>query len=103
MHEAGAMGTRTGDSARETAKAHSPYLPATGEMADYAAEVRRLSNYEVWRNVESALLALAPGQESEETELLNLRILLEELKWRFSGLEGAGSVSDRVPAHLYPN
>jgi hypothetical protein len=81
----------------------SDRVPAATEVAAYAAEVRRLTNYEVWRSVESALLAMAPGQETENAQWRNLRILLEELKWRLSGLEGSGSVAGRIPMNIRPN
>lgn len=103
MDEMRAMAARPDVNGGESPNARPPYGPAAGEMTAYAAEVKRLSNYEVWRNVESALLALAPSQESEEARWWSLRILLDELKWRFSGLEGAGSASTRIPVNINSN
>lgn len=103
MHERGRMVTRPGDRPGDTAKAASTRLPDGREMAAYAAAVRRLTNYEVWRNVEAALLTMVPGQESEESGWWRLRILLDELNWRYSGLEGAGTASNRIPINIYPN
>ena len=101
MHEMGGMATNPAGGS--TGRAPSPYFPAPAEMAAYAAEVKRLTNYEVWRNAESALLALMPGQEPGDAGWWNLRILLDELNWRFSGLEGAGSASNQIPMKLYSN
>lgn len=66
------------------------------ETAAYAARVKKLTNYEVLRSVESSLLTLGPNQEPEDTEWWKLWILLDELKWRLSGLEGPDSPSGRI-------
>ena len=60
-------------------------------IADYAATVRRLSNYEVWKSVQLAIPPSGPGLGSEEGGWQNLRILLDELNWRHSCLEGPAS------------
>lgn len=78
-------------------------MPQTTEMSAYADEVRKLTNYEVLRNVESALSTLTPWQGLESSEWSSLRILLDELKWRLSGLEGTGSAANRVPMDIRPN
>lgn len=74
-----------------------------GEIAAYAAEVRKLTNYEVLQKVESALGTLTPWQGLEGSEWSSLRILLDELKWRQSGLEGAGAAAHRIPMDIRPN
>ena len=61
-------------------------------VADYAATVRRLTNYEVWKSVQSALPFSGPGVESVEGDWRNFRIRLDELNWRHSGLEGSASL-----------
>lgn len=73
------------------------------ETAAYAAEVRKLTNYEVLRKVESALGTVTPWQGLEGAEWSNLRILLDELKWRQSGLEGTGAAANRIPMDIRPN
>lgn len=60
-------------------------------IVDYVATVRRLTNYEVWESVQLALFPCGAGLQSEEDEWRNLRILLDELSWRHSGLEGSSS------------
>jgi hypothetical protein len=60
-------------------------------IVDYVAMVRRLTNYEVWKSVQLALFPCGPGLGSEEEDWQNLRILLDELNWRHSGLEGPSS------------
>ncbi|HVB98966.1 MAG TPA: hypothetical protein VNJ12_06485 [Candidatus Dormibacteraeota bacterium] len=97
------MPTKAGADGQDIAKAPLPFLPAVEETAAYTAKVKSLTNYEVWRNVESALLTLMPGQESDEAKWWNLRILLDEVNWRLSGLEGAGSASPRFPLNFYSN
>lgn len=78
-------------------------LPRPTEIAAYAAEVRKLTNYEVLQKVESALGTLTPWQELASSEWSSLRILLDELKWRLSGLEGPGSAANRIPMDIRPN
>lgn len=73
------------------------------EAAAYAAEVGKLTNYEVLRRVESALGTLTPWQSLETSEWNSLRILLDELKWRLSGLEGSGAAANRIPMDIRPN
>ena len=72
-------------------------------MAAYAAEVRKLTNYEVLREVESALATLTPWQGLESSEWNSLRVLLDELKWRLSGLEGTGTAVNRLPMDIHAN
>jgi hypothetical protein len=79
----------------------TPPLPA--EMAAFASQVRRFTNYEVWKGVETAMVALAPNQEPDTAEWSNLRILLDELKWRLSGLEGAGTPPSRNQVDIRPH
>jgi hypothetical protein len=62
----------------------------------YAAAVKCMTNYEVWRNVQSAISARSPGLELEAGDWRSLRILLDELNWRRSGLEGPGSSSGKL-------
>lgn len=50
-----------------------------------------------------SLFAMAPDQETEGAEWGNLKIVLEELRWRLSGLEGTGSVAGRTPIDVRPN
>lgn len=102
---------RDGEHKRASAEGHNTALsgPASEnrmrppDIADYAVEVKRLTNYEVWKNVESTLSALAPGQEPEGSQWWALKILLDELRWRLSGLEGAGSATVGIPMHIHPN
>lgn len=74
-------------------------------MAAFARDIRRLSNYEVWERVETAILAPRPSQEKAELESWRFRVLLDELQWRHSGIEGAGAVADLdrsvVEAHVH--
>jgi hypothetical protein len=62
-------------------------------VADFAANLRKLSNYEVWKRVQSGILA-HPSQDKAEADPWRFRLLLDELQWRHSGIEGAGSVAD---------
>jgi hypothetical protein len=62
-------------------------------VANFATGLRRLSNYEVWKRVQSGILA-HPSQERAEADSWRFRLLLDELQWRYSGIEGAGSVAD---------
>jgi hypothetical protein len=64
------------------------------DVADFAASLKALSNYEVWKNVESAVLAPRPPQDKAELDSWRFRLLLDELQWRHSGLEGAGKIAD---------
>lgn len=63
-------------------------------VADFATSLKALSNYEVWKSVESAVLAPRSPQEKVELDSWRFRLLLDELQWRHSGLEGAGTVAD---------
>lgn len=78
-------------------------IPRSAEMSAYADEVRKLTNYEVLRKVESALSTLTPWQGLEGSEWSSIQILLDELKWRQSGLEGTGSAANRIPMDIRPN
>lgn len=49
------------------------------------------------------MLALAPNQEADSLQRNNLRILLDELKWRISGLEGAGTLPTRNRVDIRPH
>ena len=62
-------------------------------VAAYAADLKRMSNYEVWKRVESAIQATS-SQEGTESDSLCFLALLDELQWRHSGLEGAGTLPD---------
>lgn len=62
--------------------------------AKFAAELRSLSNYEVWERVETAILAPRSAGEKGQTDTWRFRLLLDELQWRYSGIEGAGKVPD---------
>ena len=62
-------------------------------IANFATSLRSLSNYEVWKRVKSGILA-RPAQDKSETDSWRFRLLLDELQWRNSGIEGAGSVPD---------
>lgn len=66
-------------------------FPALGEMGAFAASLRSLTNYEVWERTESTMLQLAPVPDSTPQDWLRFEALLDELRWRLSGLEGAGS------------
>lgn len=103
MREVERIDLATRHNGRNLAREISDPIPVAMETAVYAAEVRKLTNYEVWKNVESALVALAPGQFPESAEWRNLRILFEELKWRLSGLEGTGSAISRIPMTISSN
>jgi hypothetical protein len=72
--------------------------PVSKAMADYAASLKSLTNYEVWKRVESMILTLTPGQEleSEVEDWWRFRVLLDELQWRLSGLEGARVEAARI-------
>ena len=64
------------------------------DIADFAVGLKAMSNYEVWKSVESAVLAPRPSQDNAELDAWRFRLLLDELQWRHSGLEGAGAVAD---------
>lgn len=106
MRETGHTGHM--DGARSNNGKHSiemfpEQMPRPTEMANFAAEVRKLTNYEVLRMVESALGTLTPWQGLEGSEWSSVRILLDELKWRMSGLEGPGAAANRTPMDIRPN
>lgn len=63
-------------------------------IADFATSLKAMSNYEVRRRVESAILAPRSAEGKAEVESWRFRLLLDELQWRHSGLEGAGKVAD---------
>jgi hypothetical protein len=65
-------------------------------VADFAERLKSLTNYEVWTRVEAAIQTMAPNADTETQEWGRFRVLLEELRWRLSGLEGAGSTSEQV-------
>jgi hypothetical protein len=62
-------------------------------IATFATNLRSLSNYEVWKRVQSGILS-HPSQDKAEADSWRFRMLLDELQWRHSGIEGAGSVPD---------
>ncbi len=62
-------------------------------IVNFATTLRSLSNYEVWKRVQTGILA-HPSQEKAEADSWRFRMLLDELQWRYSGIEGAGSVAD---------
>jgi len=69
--------------------------PATPQaIVDFATRLKTLSNYEVWKSVETAILAPRPSQDKAEVDTWRFRLLLDELQWRYSGLEGVGTVAD---------
>lgn len=70
--------------------------PMPRAVADYAASLKSLTNYEVWKRVESMILMLTPGQESEAEDWWRFRVLLDELQWRLSGLEGARTAATHI-------
>ncbi|HVB34774.1 MAG TPA: hypothetical protein VNJ52_10440 [Patescibacteria group bacterium] len=96
MDETGRSNAKTPGSEADETEIMPARLSGVVETAAYAAQVKSLTNYEVLRNVESALLTLGPSREMEATEWWKLRILLDELKWRLSGLEGPDSPSSRI-------
>lgn len=103
MHGINGMHGNTPHNGAGSGEASSAHLPAMREMAAYAAQVKRLTNYQVWNNLESALLAAGRGQEPDAPQWWNIRILLDELKWRLSGLEGTGTGANRIPETILPN
>lgn len=66
-------------------------FPASEEMGAFAASLKSLTNCEVWERTESTMLQLAPVPDSTPQDWLRFEALLDELRWRLSGLEGAGS------------
>jgi hypothetical protein len=62
-------------------------------IAKFATSLRSLSNYEVWKRVQMGILA-HPSEGKAEADSWRFRMLLDELQWRYSGIEGAGSVAD---------
>ncbi len=80
----------------EAALPISAPAPSPQAVAAYAAEVKALTNYEVWKGLESMILTLVPGQEADNDDWWHFRLLLDELQWRLSGLEGAGSAPSRL-------
>lgn len=75
--------------------------PAPGPIASFAKSLRSLTNYEVRRQAESAFMQLPSDQDSEPQDWWRVRALLEELQWRQSGLEGAGSPTPQLPVTLW--
>lgn len=63
-------------------------------IADFVTNLKAMSNYEVWKSVESAILAPRSPKSGAEVESWRFRLLLDELQWRHSGLEGAGKVAN---------
>lgn len=71
--------------------------PASKDVAAFIARVKSLTNYEVWKRVEAMMLTLTPGQEpADSADWWRFQILLDELQWRLSGLEGAGTATGRI-------
>lgn len=80
---------------RDLAPVISMPEPASPQaIADFATSIKALSNYEVWKRVESGVLAPRPLQDKVELDSWRFRLLLDELQWRHSGLEGVGTVAD---------
>lgn len=65
-------------------------------VATYAERLKGLSNCEVWTQVETAIQTLRPSADAELPDWGRFRALLDELRWRLSGLEGSGSQEDQV-------
>jgi hypothetical protein len=94
---------RTQEKGKETSKrkefsgTNLDRAPASQDVAVFAAQVKSLTNYEVWKRVEAMMLTLTPGQEpADSADWWRFQILLDELQWRLSGLEGAGSATGRI-------
>lgn len=69
---------------------------APKEAAAFAAKVRALTNYEVWKRVEAMKDSFTPGRETENKDWWRFQILVDELQWRLSGLEGPGTAVERA-------
>lgn len=74
----------------QESKAISPAVTA------YAERLKSLSNCEIWTQVEAAIQTLNPAAEAEVEDWGQFRALLDELRWRLSGLEGVRSTSEQV-------
>lgn len=68
---------------------------APKEAASFAAQVKSLTNYEVWKRVESMKDRFTPGHEAENKDWWRFQILVDELQWRLSGLEGVAISAER--------
>ncbi len=70
----------------------APKFPA--ESA-FAKSLHSLTNYQVWERVEAAIATKPMSPEEASRAAERLQALLDELVWRRSGIEGAGSMADR--------
>lgn len=70
--------------------------PSPAAVAAYVERLKSLSNYEVWTEVEAAIQTMTPNTETGLQDWGRFRALLDELRWRLSGIEGAGSTSNQV-------
>jgi catalase (peroxidase I) len=75
-------------------KNESSQTPAA--IAAYIERLKSLTNYEVWTEVEAAIQTMTPSTETGLQDWGRFRALLDELRWRLSGIEGAGSTSNQV-------
>ena len=72
-------------------------MPESGKgpqaAGDFTTQIRSLTNYQVWERVQSGILA-RPGEGVAEADPERFRLLLDELQWRHSGIEGPGAIAD---------
>lgn len=63
-------------------------LPEPGPRAIwFARELKRMTNHQVWSLVQAAIPLSANGQRVDDGDLSYLPLLLEEWRWRLSGLD----------------
>lgn len=60
---------------------------APAEIVAYAASVKKLTNQEVSEQLEMATETAGSGVEMDDKTWWRIRVLLDELHWRLSGLE----------------
>ncbi|HEV2386090.1 MAG TPA: hypothetical protein VGS20_02435 [Candidatus Acidoferrales bacterium] len=80
-------GASVADAGENPADAISHRAGSPPDMIAYMERVKRFTNQEVSEQLATEMQAIAPGLEMDENTWCRIRMLVDELHWRLSGLE----------------